>query len=398
LNGIEVLGWAAAGEIVPPAAFSNGVCMRELWLGLVLVFCMLARPLSAVGEGKIKIGVPAPLTGEAAVFGEDIRDVLSFAQRHFGDAEIELMFQDDKCAGKEGASTAQYFLQQRVSAVIGYACVEAIMPAIPIFQAAKIPVLSLLASGPDITAAGKNVFNMYPSDSIGVRVLIDRLTELGLHKILVLTAASAFPIGITNAFKVQTQGIGNFKSSFVDYPEKTSEFRALLLKSIKSAPYDAIFINYSSPSEFIAFIKQRRQLHLPGRVFTSYLNGFDAIQAEGALPEAEGVEFYDTAPIEATLRPEDRNVFEKYLREKGHLKSSDGYFPFIYNGYAALRSAIRNSKDGGIGSLLAARTFVDGVGGAFHFNNRGEVEGGPPFVMKKVVGGKVAVCRRGDAC
>jgi branched-chain amino acid transport system substrate-binding protein len=129
---------------------------------LTLLLCCLFLEESTFAQSEIKIGVSLPLSGEAATFGEDIRDTLIFAREHFLDKNIKFDFQDDKCSGRGGADVAQYFVQNKVALVIGYACVESIMPAIPILEKANIPIINVLASGPEIT--GRSVFSLYPND------------------------------------------------------------------------------------------------------------------------------------------------------------------------------------------------------------------------------------------
>jgi branched-chain amino acid transport system substrate-binding protein len=61
----------------------------------------------------IKIGAIAPLTGDAAVYGEPARNVIQMAVDEINAAggikgqQIELIFEDGKCNGKDGASAAQ---------------------------------------------------------------------------------------------------------------------------------------------------------------------------------------------------------------------------------------------------------------------------------------------------
>jgi len=357
---------------------------------LILLFQLALTHLSglASGQSPIVVGISAPLTGESAVFGEDIRDVVRFARDYFDDKHIELDIQDDGCTGKGGASAAQYFIQKKARAVLGFACVESIMPAIPPLQKAGIPVISVLASGPHITGIGKNVFNLYPSDELGVKLIARRLLELSVSKVLVLTADSAFPVGITEAFKREIAN-SRLEVMYRTYPPNTTDFASIFLQT-DTRKADAVFINYSSAGEFVSFLKERARLKGFSRVFTSYLNGYDAIKAQGDVQLIEGVEFYDTAPLEITLRRKDKSIYDHYLQENGHLKSSDGYFPFIFNGYVALRAALFRAD--GVADGLRAQTFENGVGGSFSFGPDGSVRGSVPFVLRIIENG-VAVTK-----
>jgi ABC-type branched-subunit amino acid transport system substrate-binding protein len=350
-------------------------------ISLAASLCLLPQ---AWANPTVSVGVAAPLTGESAVFGEDIKNVLLFARNHFGDTSIQLDIQDDQCSGKGGAATSRYFVQQEVRAVLGFACVESIMPAIPILQKAGIPVVSVLASGREITGVGRNVFNLYPSDDVGVKLIAQRLSRLKVTSILVLAADSVFPLGITDAFKRLPQDPG-VDVTYKTYPTMTNDFASILLRFNSGRKAQAVFINYSSTSELIAFLKERERLKLNQMVFTSYLNGYDAIKSSGNARLIEGIEFYDTAPLEHSLQEKDKSVFENYLRLKGHLKSSDGYFPFIFNAYVALRSALSNAS--GIAVGLSTQRFDGGVGAPFSFHLDGTVQGGIPFVLRRIRNG-----------
>ena len=364
------------------------VVVLSLCLGLGILLSLTEQ---AGAESSISVGISAPLTGESAVFGDDIRDVTLFARDHFHDTHVTLDIQDDQCSGKGGSSAAQYFIQQKVRAVLGYACVESIMTAIPPLQKSGIPLISVLASGPDITAPGRNVFNVYPSDELGVKLIGERLSELKITRLLVLTAESAFPVGITDAFTRQQKN-PDLRVTYKTYPAQTTDFVPILGQIPERDSIQAVFINYSSVSELVSFLRQRERAQLSGMIFTSYLNGYDTIKAQGDLKLIEGIEFYDTAPLELSLREQDRSIFDEYLRKYGHLKSSDGYFPFIFNGYAALHSAL--ARSGETSNALRAVKVENGVGTSFSFGSDGAIQGGIPFVLRKIQNGVAVSIKR----
>jgi hypothetical protein len=76
------------------------------------------------------------------------------------------------------------------------------------------------------------------------------------------------------------------------------------------------------------------------------------------------------------------------LKKYGHLKSSDGYFPFIFNGYISVRFLLSGPSN--ISDFLHKEKF-EGISGVFGFNSRGNVIGGPNFILNKLVDGKVVL-------
>ena len=57
---------------------------------LAAAMCLLAFP-AAWAERREKIGVSLPLTGEGAIYGNDIRNVLEFANREIAGSRYKLV-------------------------------------------------------------------------------------------------------------------------------------------------------------------------------------------------------------------------------------------------------------------------------------------------------------------
>ena len=81
-------------------------------------------------QGPIKIGATLPLTGDAASYGLPLKNAIETAVSHINDKmggvggrKLEVVYEDDKCAGKDAANAIQKLINiDQVKWVIGGAC------------------------------------------------------------------------------------------------------------------------------------------------------------------------------------------------------------------------------------------------------------------------------------
>ena len=112
---------------------------------ILLCFFISAEVLAE----PLKIGVSVPLTGSAATLGTDIKNALTFANERYGNHEYELVFEDDKCSGKEAVTIAQKFVQiDKIHFVLGFPCSGALLSAAPVYEQNRVVVIAAAASSP----------------------------------------------------------------------------------------------------------------------------------------------------------------------------------------------------------------------------------------------------------
>ena len=116
-----------------------------VWVIVALVVIgggwMLARKPAQTSAETIKIGVSAPLTGEAATYGEGILGGVQLAAKEINDAGgidgkmIELVVEDDKCEPTAGVSAMTKLINvDKVVAVAGPMCSAVAGASLPIAQ------------------------------------------------------------------------------------------------------------------------------------------------------------------------------------------------------------------------------------------------------------------------
>lgn len=109
--------------------------------GLAPLLIVLALSVPA-GAADIVIGVAAPLTGPSALLGEQIAEAAYVAAQSQNPGVIFTAV-DDQCTAEGGVAAAHSLVASKVNAVVGFLCTESIEAALPILQAANVPVITV---------------------------------------------------------------------------------------------------------------------------------------------------------------------------------------------------------------------------------------------------------------
>jgi len=161
----------------------------------------------APGE-TIKIGYAGPMTGDYSAFGIDISQGGQLAAEQLGDIQgwkVELLVEDTLGAPEGGASVANLYVSDPgVVAIAGHTFSGATAAAIPIYNEARIPMLSPSATRADLTEGDQDVFNRIPftDDVQGTNAAEYLYNVLGVKKLALMHDGDAYGQGL--AEKVQT--------------------------------------------------------------------------------------------------------------------------------------------------------------------------------------------------
>ncbi|MBX3577113.1 MAG: ABC transporter substrate-binding protein [Rhizobiaceae bacterium] len=108
-------------------------------LAPLLMCCALSGPAAAA---DIVVGVAAPLTGPSALLGEQIAEA-AYVAAQAQSPGVVFTAVDDQCTAAGGANAARSLVASKVSIVVGFLCAESIEAALPILQAANVPVITV---------------------------------------------------------------------------------------------------------------------------------------------------------------------------------------------------------------------------------------------------------------
>lgn len=114
-------------------------------------------------QKTIKVGVITPLTGEAAAWGNWVKNSLNLAKQKTDASSIELIYEDSMCDPKTGVSAYNKLKNTNgVELVTGFVCSSVALAVAPLAEGDGITMITTGASATDLKDAGEHIFNMWP--------------------------------------------------------------------------------------------------------------------------------------------------------------------------------------------------------------------------------------------
>lgn len=265
------------------------------WAALVVIVVGLAAwgiSRNSGSNGVIKIGFIGPLTGEGAVYGEPYQKTVALAVSEINAAggvngkQIQVVYEDGKCDGQDGATAAQKLTSvDGVQAILGGLCSGETIPAVPVAAAAKVVMVGI-ASSPKLTGVSPYFFRVFPSDADQGGILADAAYNTKHWRtIAFLQEQTDYAAGVYDAFAQEFQKLGG-KVVNEPYVTNTSDFGSLLLK-LKSQNPDALFLDPNGTADAPRVLEQLQTLGWkpPLLVNDSIATDMNAMSANAAALE-----------------------------------------------------------------------------------------------------------------
>lgn len=229
-------------------------------LGLVLGGCQKQAK-------EVKIGIIAPISGEAATFGESTANgaKLYFDQVNAAGGvegmKIVYFVEDDKGDPTEGANAYSKLIDQnKVSAIVGTVMSKVSLAGAPIAQNKGVPMISPTSTNPAVTLVGNYIFRACFIDPFqGFVAAKFAYNDLGKKSAAVIyDSGNDYTKGLAEVFRDEFSKMGGKITAFESYTAGTSDFNAQLVK-IKATNPEVLFIpNYYNDAGLIA--KQAREM------------------------------------------------------------------------------------------------------------------------------------------
>src|SRR3989344_1606763 len=322
-------------------------------VGIVVVIAVLVGLLwlvqgsastPAATEGPIQLGVIAPLTGDGAIYGEPMKNVLELAVEEINAAggvkgmNVELIIEDGKCDGTGGASAAQKLVNvDQVQAVIGGFCSGETIPSVPIAAQGKVVLFSPSASSPALTGIDPYFFRNYPSDSKQGEVLADVANKEVYKNIAFIQEQTDYATGLYNSFKTSFEALGG-KTTNESFPTANTDFRSTITK-VKSQKPDAVFLSTQTPQAAERILKQMSELGYKPQLFVSDVTMGEPellMKNKALLEGAIGAEFVPDQS-NAKLAALMTKYKEKYGKDMPYI----GYMSTTYDAAYAIVDGIK---------------------------------------------------------
>lgn len=345
-----------------------------------------ASALALLGGGAawadVTIAVAGPMTGQYAVFGEQLKHGAELAVKDLNakgginGEQVVLEIGDDACDPKQAVAVANQFVNKGVKFVAGHFCSGSSIPASKVYNEEGILQISPASTNPTLTEQGfDNVFRTCGRDDIqgtfAANYVVDNKTGT---KIAVLHDKTAYGKGLADEFKKQLNARGVEEVMYEAITAGDKDFTALITK-LKQAGVDLIYLGgYHTEAGLIT-----RQAHEQG--LAAKLMSGDALvdkqywDITGATGEGTLMTF---APDPRKLATATDVVAE--FKASGY--DPEGYTLYTYAAIQAYADAVK--KAGSNDTEAVATALRDGnyetVLGTLAFNAKGDVTD-PKYAM-----------------
>lgn len=282
----------AFSQLISPTLF---ICVSFLLLQAQLIF------LSTAQAERTKVGVSVTLTGEAATFGEDMRNGILLANKDLGE-KYELIVEDEKCLGKDSVLVAQKLINvDKVKYVVGFSCNQTVLSAGPVYQRARVLVISGFGTTGDVTGIGDRLFRLFPADNYAIDVIYPYIAAR--HKNLgIITEQNEYPELLRRTFERHFRESSNGHSLHQEsFQTGDTDLKPALLR-FKSKGVEALYIASNAEASFIRIVKQLNEIRYHPAIFSAFYPGIEIVQKTvGKL--IDGMVFVDL--------PTDENLYSK---------------------------------------------------------------------------------------
>lgn len=351
--------------------------MKQLTLVLLTLFFFAA--CNHAKKDVIKIGVIAPLTGEAESFGKSMKNGILLLQDSINNdgginnQKLQFLFEDDKLSAKEGVNAFNKLVNiDKVQSIIGSAASSISMALLPIANENKIVMISSISTTDDLKGeAGDYFFRVVPPNYKQGLTAVNFIVEnLNFDKIALIYANDDYGISFANSIEknLQDKKIELVNKSI--YNPGTIDFKNILTQIKKTNPQIIILAGIIPETAIIQ--RQAKEINL-NCLFISGDGSYspDLFKIGGSAVEGS----YYTA---MTL-PEDTIAtfahFVKAYNSKFNEKP-DLWAAYSFDAALALITAIKNSTEYN-GTLIKSALFnanIEGVTGRITFDKFGEIQ------------------------
>ncbi len=250
----------------------------------VLVCCTSAANLCAEqgnkSSRKLKVGVIAPFSGSAHIYGDAVKNGINMALEKLKSPQIEVIFEDDQFSASKTVTAFRKLVEEdKVDLVLSVASTPSNAVA-PIAEQFGVPLIAW-ASDRKVSHNRKFVIRSYMSGYEEGKTIADEAKRRALTSVATVISANDYTESVLEGF------LANFpKDQLVlnqEFLPETDDFRSFVAKA-RSANVKAFFVCLN-PGGTATFAKQAREHGLQASFFgCENLHDLDVIRnSNGAL-------------------------------------------------------------------------------------------------------------------
>jgi len=235
------------------------VCLLVVWMSI------LGMSGCHSTSSAVRIGAVLPLTGSAAVWGQNAKMGMDLAVQEINadgginGRNVDVLYQDSQSDPQTATSALQELITaQHIQAVIGDIASSSVLAMAPIADRNQVLLLSPGASNPEISNAGSYIFRNWQSDALEGQ-LDARYASSALRwkRVACLYVNNAYGAGLEKVFADTFKGLGGEIVDEAPFPQGTTDVRAQIA-SVAAAKPDGIYMP-GYPPEMAVALKQMKE-------------------------------------------------------------------------------------------------------------------------------------------
>jgi branched-chain amino acid transport system substrate-binding protein len=302
------------------------VILAFVFIAGVFIYTQPIKP-----EG-VNVGAILPLTGNFAVYGENIKFGIDLAVEDINNQSgilgknLVVRYEDDQGDPKTTVTAFQKLVTvDKVPVIIGGAISSTVKPTASIADKYQIVLFSPSASSPALTGISKYFFRNFPSDVVDGKIMAEFASDkLKLQNISILYANDEWGVGISGVFEKTFKDKGGTIVAKEAFEPGATDFRTQLTKIKGSNPQAIYVLGYQK--ELLIILKQKEELGIKTQILGSYgFNDPQILQQTG--PSAEGVIFtnptFNSDSQDITIKNFVTKYKAKYGREPDFWAAQD---------------------------------------------------------------------------
>ena len=224
------------------------------FIGVFFVVVVIAIFFARGSDNReeVYIGVIAPLSGDSADWGQEMRDLLNYRLKEVNKKEnspqykFKLEFVDGQCDGtksEEGYNLLKEDKDQNILFVIGGACSAETLAIAPHLVGDNILAMSATSSHSTIDGLSDNLFSVSYKNAELAEGIAKQLAEYS--RIVMVTEDNEFNTGLkddVNSALVSLYGAQGRIAGDIKFPKGESDFSAII-EGLRELNPDVIFLN-----------------------------------------------------------------------------------------------------------------------------------------------------------
>ena len=345
--------------------------------------------IANLAHADLVIGVAGPITGQYAVFGEQLKRGAELAVADLNakggvlGQKLKLEVGDDACDPKQSVAVANQFANKGVKFVAGHFCSGSSIPASDVYKEEGILQISPGSTNPLFTERGyKNIFRVCGRDdqqgAVAGAYIAEKFKD---RNVAILNDKSAYGKGLADETKKAMNAKGKKETMYEAYTAGEKDYSALVSK-MKAANIAVIFLG-GYHTEGALILRQAKEQGM-----TATLMGGDALVSDEfwsiAGPAGQGTLM--TFSPDPARNPIAKPIVDKFLAQN---YKPEGYTLYTYGAlqiYAQAAEKAKSTSVEAIAKVLRSDKF-DTVLGTVGFDQKGDVNA-PGYVVYEWKDGK----------